>query len=146
MITATVLNPSVSPNQSSRGAPSSPFRPNAVSSATPAIVGGSTIGRSMSASTAPFPGKRACVSQYATGVPATTAITSATADVHSESASASSAVLLVIASQVPLPPIPRSNSPANGSTKNTAKTAMSSANPAWGARARSAVTGSPPRP
>ena len=35
--------------------PASPFRPNAVSRATPATVGGSTIGRSMNASSTRLP-------------------------------------------------------------------------------------------
>ena len=50
MMTAVVLNPNVNPVHDSIGSPSRPRRPKAVSSATPATVGGSTMGRLPSAS------------------------------------------------------------------------------------------------
>ena len=66
--TPSVVKGSVMP-RAPRAWPASPFRPKAVSSATPATVGGSTIGRSMNASRSALPAKLAHREQVRHGQP-----------------------------------------------------------------------------
>jgi hypothetical protein len=66
-----VVNGRLTPKAES-ARPANPMRPNAMSSANPATVGGSTIGRSTSTSTSRLPRKLRVASSHAVGVPSTT--------------------------------------------------------------------------
>ena len=59
-----------------KSGPNVPLRPNASSSASPATAGGTTIGRSTTASTSERPGKSARARTYASGVPSSSVMAS----------------------------------------------------------------------
>ena len=87
--TARMVNGMVMPI-ASNGVPSTPRRPSTSSSASPATVGGSTMGRSTMASTRPLPRNSRRASSSASGVPKTTARTRLASVVTRLSTSASS--------------------------------------------------------
>src|SRR5690349_21976849 len=75
--TAGVVNGRLTPKASYSGAPTTPRRPNAESSATPPTTGGSTSGTITKARTTVRPGNSTRARAQASGIP--TAVTTATA-------------------------------------------------------------------
>ena len=144
MTTAVAVKVRRIPVRSASGSPTNPCEPNAVSRATPATVGGSTIGRSTRASSTERPRARVRASQYATGVPRTTARVVESVAVHSESTSALRTGPDVASSQTRPSESARALSPTNGSANasaNTSPSTSSSARPTISARGeRSAIT------
>ena len=124
-ITPAVVNGSVTP-KALKAWPASPARPNAMSNAKPATVGGSTMGKSIRTSSRRLPGNSRIASSHATGSPNATTMAVAIPLVTRLRRSASQTIGSASRATI-WPGETRSSSEMKGSTRKVASSRVTSA-------------------